>query len=95
MANAKKSRKMTLAEENKLRKKMRLEPRLTKGMIREVWKAKAKALPKEKRQQILDMIRERISPETIAEQVGVDCDVVCGVYFLNIYRVELLRKETL
>jgi len=94
----KKSRKMTLAEENEIRKDLGLEPRkrrLTMATLKAEWKRNAKALPKEQRQRILDMIWSGISFGKIAEQEGIDTPTVAGVFELNTIYLPRLRTETL
>jgi len=87
---------MTLAEENKLRKKMGLPPvkRITIATVKAEWKKKAKALPKEQRQRILDAIWAKVSPSEIAEQEGVDWQAVYGVQELNTRYLPYLLTET-
>jgi len=67
-----------------------------RAQIRAAWKAKARALPKNKRQEILDMLHQAaLTAEAIALRAGVDLDTVYGVLYLNRYSVQLLREVTL
>jgi len=93
----KKSRKMTQAEQNKLRKKMGLPPikRITRATIRAKWKAQAKALPHELRQDILNMLRAGSTYGDIVELTLVDLETVLGVEELNTAYIPYLRKESL
>ena len=92
-----KQKKMTLAEENKLLKKAGLPPRkrITIATIKAELKKKAKELPKEQRQRILDKLWDRLPFAAIAQEEGVDTRTVCGVMELNTYTVERIRRETL
>lgn len=94
---SKQPRKMTLAEENKLRKKIGLPPtkRITRATIRAKWKNQAKALPHELRQDILNMLRAGSTYGDIVELTSVDLDTVLGVEELNTAYIPYLRKETL
>lgn len=58
-------------------------------------KRMAKLLPKEKRQQILDMLRTPMSFSEIAEHVQVSAREVHGVLILNTYTIEMIRRESL
>jgi len=93
----KKSRKMTQAEQNKLRKKMGLPPikRITRATIRAEWKAQAKALPRELKQDILNMLRAGSTYGDIVELTSVDLETVLGVEELNTAYIPYLRKESL
>lgn len=94
----KKSRKMTLTEENKLCKELGLEPRkrrVTLATLKAEWKRLAKALPKEQRQRILDLIWSRYSFGEIAERESIDTVTVAGVHELNTEYIPILRKESL
>jgi len=91
----KKQQKMTRTQKNEILWKMGLKPIPTRAQIRAAWKAKAKAESKEKRQEILDMIRANCHPDAIAQHAGVDVDTVYGVLYLNRYSVQLLREVTL
>jgi hypothetical protein len=94
---SKKPKKMTLAEENKLRKELGLEPRkrFSVATVKARWKRAAKALPKDQRQRILDLIWARVPFGAIAEREHVDKDAVLGVYELNTYSISALNTETL
>lgn len=93
----KKSRKMTLAEENKIRKKIGLpsRKRITRATIRAEWKAQAKALPHALRQDILNMLHAGSTYGDIVELTSVDLETVLGVEELNTAYIPYLRKETL
>ncbi len=92
----KKQKRMTLAEDNKLRKKMGLPPvkRITVATIKAEWKKKAKALPKEQRQRVLDMLWEKMTYQDVAESNQIDFETVMGVVELNTEYIPILRKET-
>lgn len=92
----KKQKKMTLAEENRLRKKAGLPPRkrITIATIKAELKKKAKALPKEQRQRILDKLWDCLPFGAIAQEEGVDTQTVCGVMELNTYTVKRMHRET-
>jgi len=66
-----------------------------RAQIRAAWKAKALTLSRDKRQEILDMLRTCLTADAIALRAGVDCDTVYGVLYLNRYSVQLLREESL
>lgn len=94
---AKKPKKMTLTEENKLLKKMGLPPvkRITLATVKMELKKKAMALPKEQRQRILDKLWACLPFAAIAEEEGVDTQTVVGVMELNMYTVKRMYKDTL
>lgn len=92
----KKQKRMTMAEENKLRKKMGLPPRkrITIATIKKEFKDKARALPKEQRQRMLDLIWEGHTYESIMQLCEVDMETVIGLQELNTEYRPFLRKET-
>lgn len=96
MAKAKKPKKMTLAELNKALKMLGKPPmkRVTKATIKAARKKKAKALPLEHRQLILDLLHKDLTLGQVAEQGRVDRDTVLGVMELNTDQIPFLRKES-
>lgn len=58
------------------------------------FKDKARALPKEERQRILDMIWEGHTFGSIVQLCEVDLETVIGLKELNTEYIPILRKET-
>ena len=55
---------------------------------------KFNSLPKEKRQEILDLIREGLTIGEVRKKVNLDLDTVCIVITKNIESAHYLRSET-
>jgi DNA-directed RNA polymerase specialized sigma24 family protein len=58
-------------------------------------KKKAKALSKEKRQEILDLMWKGFTIGEAAKVTGVDRETVCGVLHINMQKRTLLNRESI
>lgn len=94
--------------ENHLKKKPKQYSKFFKDINRGIetmgyisWKIKAKMLsnavkiPKEKRQEVLDELREGLTIGEVGKKLEIDSEIVSTILFHNITDVKILRSESI
>ncbi|MFH0935180.1 MAG: hypothetical protein V1879_08245 [Pseudomonadota bacterium] len=69
----------------------RLRARTYKGNLKII----AMALPKEKRQECLDLLRTGLRLDEVGKACGISVDEVMGVFLINIKTIKTLNRVTI
>ncbi len=71
-----------------------IKPPKTAAQIRQGYRDKALALPRETRQAMLDALHDGATLGDVARAFCVDLDTVCGLININMAQIQFLRGDT-